>query len=109
MNAGHRIDNVWTDTHQVHGPGAKPRPHHRSKTSSIKDERAIKTRADSEKFSVENCPNDCHEEMDSSRFERWFDQLLLRVELNSSTVTDNSSYHSRKLENVRNTSSGQGS
>lgn len=43
--------------------------------------------------------------MDSNRFERYSDQILLQLELNSVIVMDNSAYHSPKLENVPSMSS----
>lgn len=39
---------------------------------------------------------DYHEEVDGTRFERWFDAVLPQLPQGSVTVMDNASYHSQK-------------
>ena len=47
---------------------------------------------------------DCHEKIDSARFEKWFmEQLLPNIMPNNIIIVDNPPYHSVKVEKVNNT------
>ena len=53
-------------------------------------------------FQSKKATGDYHDEMNSERFEEWFrDQLMPNIQPNTLIVIDNASYHSRRLEAVR--------
>lgn len=55
---------------------------------------------------IENCNIDYHKNMDSTVFEKWFEeQLIPNLKPSSAIVIDNAPYHSRIYEKIPNSSS----
>ncbi|KAM7307099.1 uncharacterized protein ISCGN_010735 [Ixodes scapularis] len=83
------------------------------KQPSGKGQRLIVTHIGSDEGFVDGCldvfrgqnTRDYHEEMDGTRFEKWFDGVLDKLPTGSVIVMDNASYHSRRMEAVPTTSS----
>lgn len=114
VNAGHTLSTVWTDTTVASHHDAFMRGLTTGlKQPSGKGQRLIVTHIGSEDGFVSGCldifrgtkTGDYHEEMDGTRFERWFGAVLPQLPQGSVIVMDNASYHSRLEEAVPTTSS----
>lgn len=111
LNAGHTRNKVWVDgtvssSKQAFLAGLSTG----NKAPSGKGKRLIITHIGSQTGFVENClwvfeskkSGDYHEEMNAQSFEKWFSEVLPRLEDNSVIVLDNAPYHSRKQEIIPN-------
>ncbi|XP_056629839.1 uncharacterized protein LOC130440599 [Diorhabda sublineata] len=107
VNAGHTVNKVWTDTTILSARDAFIRGLSTGlKNPTGKGQRLIILHIDSENGFVEKRldmfqskkTGDYHEEMNSDRFEGWFQGILNKLEDGSVIVMDNVSYHSRKLD-----------
>lgn len=113
VNAGHTVSKVWKDTSvksskQAFLSGLSTG----LKSPSGKGKRLIITHIGSDSGFVDggldifesNKNKDYHEDMNSERFEKWFADILPRLEDNCVIVIDNAPYHSRKSEKIPNRS-----
>lgn len=113
VNAGHTVTKVWKDasiksSKQAFLSGLSTG----LKSPSGKGKRIIITHIGSDSGFVDegldifesNKNKDYHEDMNSERFEKWFSDILCRLEDNCVIVMDNAPYHSRKAEKIPNTS-----
>lgn len=116
VNVGHTISKIWKDK-TINTPKDAFLA---GLTTGLKEPtergpRFVIVHAGSERGFVKNGQlvflakkgtNDYHDEMDSQRFENWFqNNLLPNLEPETVIVMDNASYHSRKLEKIPNTKS----
>lgn len=51
-------------------------------------------------FEAKKSDGDYHSEMDSHNFEKWFGEILPKLDANSVVVMDNAPYHSRRKEKI---------
>lgn len=114
VTAGHTASKVWVDTTVISSYDAFMRGLTTGlKQPSGKGQRLIVTHIGSEDGFIDGCldvfrgkkTGDYHEEMDGTRFEKWFDTVLQKVPQRSVIVMDNAPYHSRRYEAVPTTAS----
>ncbi|XP_072392227.1 uncharacterized protein [Diabrotica undecimpunctata] len=113
INAGHTVSKIWHDTtvttpRQAFIEGLSTG----LRAPSGKGQRLIVAHIGSDTGFLQNSAlifvskktGDYHEDMDATCFERWFENVLQRIEPNSVVVLDNASYHSRLVERIPNMS-----
>lgn len=109
LNEGHTVSKIWQDLnvkskHQAFVDGLSTG----LKAPSGKGKRLIITHIGSDSGMVEGGLNafvskktgDYHEEMDAEHYEKWFSDILLKIEPGSVIVMDNAPYHSRRVEQL---------
>lgn len=109
VTAGETKKRVWTDTNVTSAKDAFMQGVTVGLTApSGKGQRLIITHAGSQNGFVDGTldvfcgkkQGDYHEEMDSNRFEAWFQRLLVNIPRGSVVVMDNAPYHSRRVDSV---------
>ncbi|XP_049764485.1 uncharacterized protein LOC126092800 [Schistocerca cancellata] len=116
VNAGHTRSYVWVDdtinsSQRAFLSGLSTG----SKGPSGKGKRLIIAHIGSKAGFVEGClwtfeskkSGDYHEEMCAETFEKWFQDVLPRLQENAVIVLDNAPYHSRRKEKVPNANSNK--
>ncbi|XP_026728002.1 uncharacterized protein LOC113494064 [Trichoplusia ni] len=110
LNEGHTMNKVWQDetiksVKEAHHQGLSTG----LKNPSGKGKRLIVVHIGSNTgfleggeliFEAKKNDGDYHSEMDSYNFEKWFGQILLKLDANSVIVMDNAPYHSRRKEKI---------